>query len=250
MDISALKQFSPTVKINPTTKSFFNKFLFKANFYVPGGRLIVDNHKPNIEQALKRRIELLSIRTRTHSVWMNSYSSKMSDLLKKDAIVTQLNYFKSIKNKYKDIVKMRVEEPTLSIYTNDQNILEQIISGDQTQRLKEIWLPQDDQTRALLNQQVIFVKKPPKYQYRIYLKLGKVDYTSRQQIAKYLCNLDNQVEMIKSCDEALNHPKAYNQSTYFYCNDENIIFMIQILNPNAISGIYKLLYSPLNNSKE
>lgn len=250
MDTSALITLNPTVKINNTAKCFFNKYLYKANFYVPGGRLIADYRKMNIEKALQRRIELLSYRSKTHSIWMNSYSSKMTEQLKKDADIQQLNYFHNIKKKFRSDVKMRVEEPTLSIYTNDVQLFQKIIMGDPVQRIKEVWIPSDSQAHSLLNEQIIIVKKQPKYKYRVYLKLAKVTVENKQQIANYLISLNDEVEMIKSCYDALQSNNSYHPSSYFYCNDENIIFFIQLINPHAISGIYKLVYEPLNNSKE
>lgn len=244
MDTSFWTQLNLTVKQVNTKKKFFNEYLYKAVINAPGCRLINDKKVQycGMDQALRDRIEFLNLQK------SNSYSryfTSRAEYLIKNARVDQLDYWLSIKNNLKDSVKIRLEEPNLTIYSNDPDKLFNLIKENYPERLIEIHMPENSASIDILNSGGIVVKKEPEFPYKILLKENKLrNIETKRNLLDYLYNLgDDEICLTKSLVKHLGSNTIWFPGGYFYAKDEKIVTFINLIAPDCIAGIYKLSYA-------
>lgn len=244
MDISELTilKLVPTAKLRKTKKKFYNQYLYKAVFFVPGGRLCL---KPRdcIMQSLISRQELYE-NTKGWSFY--SRPSKYHETFK-NVDINQLYFFHDLKKQYAKSIKIRIEEPYIDVYCNDQEIVLNTVQHEPKNSLLEFFKPENDLAVEILSRGEIIQNSPCKFKYKVFLKLGKVSITNKQQVLNYLQNLGDLVYLPPGCIKSL-QGVYYGSSVYFYTNDDEIITFVSIINSDIISGIYKLTPSTINTT--
>ena len=233
---------NPTVKIIDTKKKFFNQYLYKVTVYVPGGRLMYDSKftADTAMDLIHQRVEYSKINN--YSSWMRHHVLKTVKLLQ-DARVDQLTYWqdKKLNSEALDI-KLRVEEPHLSIYSNNESQLFSLIQNNYSDRLLEVHTPINDLVAKQLNNGEIFLKKVHNYQYKIVLRECRIeDLNQKLNLLDYLYNLQDDVRLTKSVKRNLSSRNRYFNGGYFYAKDDKILTFINLISPNIIAGIYKII---------
>ena len=231
MDLSFWTNSTPQAKIVATKKKFFNRYLYKIVACVPSCRLILDKGDRSIGEMLELR--------RADRRMFNSYFQLRIAHRSEPAIVEQLEYYRSIYKEYKDSIKFRVEEPSLTMYSDDLSILETIAWGDK-EHITEIHSPTDN-TIDLLNRGEIILKKPTEYNYKVVFKEShNWEQQTRENVYTFLTSLEDEVKITQSLENNLKYKKIWFNSSYFYCKSEQTITMLSLMANQAIAGIYKI----------
>jgi len=226
---------NPTVKIVDTKKKFFGQYLYKAVFKVPGCRLIASRESESLSHLLDFHQKQLAISMayKSHRMW--STQRRLSD-----AKVAQLEYFKNVIQTYKDQIKVRLEQPILTLYSQDEQVLFDI-AGVEADSLLEIHRPGNLQAAAALDRGECIVKTTTEYTHKVvFRETGNLSIETRANIYDYLINLGDVVKMTKSCRENLSGNRYWFTSSYFYTKDESILTFLNLIAPGAVAGIYKL----------
>lgn len=237
MDSLCWTNIKTNIVIKPTTKKYFGRYLYKANIFAPCCRLIERNrYGKSIADGIQRRIATF----RNDRFSGNWYLLKLEQLEKADA--PTLEYIKQIKEQYKDLISLRLEEPYITIYFNDRLLMEKILSGlPDPERIRYICEPKNAESLAVLERGEIIVKKSNGYQYKVSLKEHrKNNKESLQQVWEYLNNLEDLVKMTSSCQHNLTSDGVWFSSCYFYTNDLQVCTFVNLIAPNIISEISKL----------
>ena len=227
MDTLSWKKLNKAVKFLYTRKKFYNQYLYKIEIYAPACRLAVDERE-SVEYMLARR-----------KIWSTRSSNQFQSEMSNSGNQGQLEYLRYIKKVYKDVIKVRVEEPYISFYSNDESVLYDIARQDPLRRVYSICGPKNDQAEKVLEKGEIIASKHAKYQYKILLRYAKVPINTKIQILDYLDSLGDVVKITPSCRRFLASQHAY-WSSYFYCNDPSLVTFISLISPDIISGIYTI----------
>jgi hypothetical protein len=231
MDISFWKNLSPSIKIQSSVKNFYNEYYYRLEITAPGCKSI---RCDNIAVDLHKRQEWVRDYKRQGS-WYNKQLYKYL----KEADVGFLTSLKDLYYEYPD-VKIRTEEPKISVYATDELMLQSIAqSMDPGNRDKIVSItgPENDKIKALLNKNIILVKKPPKYRYRIWFKEKQCSVETRTQILAYLLSLGDLIRITDHTRESLSKPYDWIWGSYFYSNDKDIATFIRLINPDIIREV-------------
>jgi hypothetical protein len=231
MDTLFWKNLSPSIKIQSSVKNFYNEYYYRLEITAPGCKSI---RCDNIAVDIHKRQEWVRDYKRQGS-WYNKQLYKYL----KEADVGFLASLKDLYYEYPD-VKIRTEEPKISVYATDELMLQSIArSMDPSHRDKIVSItgPENDEIKALLNKNIILVKKPPKYRYRIWFKEKQCSVETRTQILNYLTSLGDLVRMTEHTRASLGKPYDWIWGSYFYSNDKDIATFIRLINPDIIREV-------------
>lgn len=230
---------NPTVKISGTKKKFFGRYLYKIIVWCPAGSVIYDKHETDASFLLQQRLDRMSRAIHYHS----SFATR-ADYVRENAVPEQLQYFIDLKQSNNNQLRLRVEEPTITIYSDDSDLLYTIAAGmPDTTRLEEVHAPFSAQATEALNRGEIIIKTPMAFEYKVTLKETSFrDISIKQNILDYLYNLDknDEVCLTKSLVKNLGTNFSYFQGGYFYARDEKAATFINLMHPGLVSGIFKL----------
>lgn len=237
MDILFWTQCNPnTIAFKPTTKKFFNKFLYKAVIYCPAGRLILSKDDLAIE--LERRREFN--KHINYGGYWGSHGGKDIE----NASIPLLEKIRQLKNNSPK-VKFRVEEPRVQIYAENEKELKQIVDQfDQAWkwRIEEVFGPENVEAENVLNSGGIIRRTDIGFKYKVLLKDGRYSAQTKSQLKHYLENLgDDQVKLSKSGMDMLSRPAGFIWSFYFYTNDLSILTFISLIDPTIVSNFHELV---------
>tara|TARA_R110000822_G_scaffold252675_1_gene379288 strand:- start:1108 stop:1845 length:738 start_codon:yes stop_codon:yes gene_type:complete len=236
---------NPTVEYCHTTKKYFNKFLYKAVVYLPGGNLIRNTKFDDMQMLIEQR---LSWHGRTYNYGGSWVSLAGHYPLRKhieEAKVEQLEYWRDVVKAGKPGFTFRVEEPSITIYTNDQDELYKLIESDpRPAGLRQLFRPESTEAFNALDRGEIILRKEIDYNYRVCFKEGKFDSNIVDSINRLLQNQGNDVKLTNSCKKNLEGRRFWFTSSYFYTKDLDVVTMIKLISPDIISGIFKVTRIP------
>lgn len=235
MDTSFWKNLSPSIEIASSTKQFYNQYYYRLDINAPGCKSI---RCDNIAKDIDKRLSWVRDYKRQGS-W---YNKQLFNHLKQ-ADIGFLTSLKDLYYEYPD-VKIRTEEPKISVYATDELMIQSVArSIDVAYRDKLIGItgPDNEEVKAILNKNVILVKKPPKYKYRIWFKEKQFNFDTRIQILSYLQSLGDLVRINDHTQESLRKPHDWIWGSYFYSNDKHVATFITLINPDIIREVSELV---------
>jgi len=156
-----------------------------------------------------------------------------------DANVAQLEYFKKIVVEHEGQIKIRIEEPFLTIYADDESLLLNIADPEKV-AVTEFHRPSGTAAVAALNRGECIVKTATEYTHKVVFKELAIGAESKASIYSYLTGLGDIVKMTKGCERNLRENRFWFTSSYFYTKDESILTFLNLIAPGAVAGIYKL----------
>jgi len=239
MDISFWKNLSPSIKVLSSNKQFYNEYFYRLDIYAPGCKSIRSN---NIALDISKRCEWVRDYKRQGS-WYNRQLYKYL----KEADAGFLHSLSNLYYEYPD-VKIRTEEPKISVYATDEQMIQSVaqsIDPDNRVKIQSITGPASEEVKAILDKHTVLVKKPPKYKYRIFFKEKQFSYETRMQILAYLQSLGDLVRITDHTAESLSRPHDWIWGSYFYSNDKQVATFITLINPDIIREVSELVC--LNN---
>jgi hypothetical protein len=234
-----LTNLNPTAKIVDTKKKFFNRYLYKIVFHVPACRLVAMKSDCDISEQLEVRQKMLNTYQYGHG-----YNSSYAMAVHRDrrligANVSQLEYFKKIVVEHEGQIKIRIEEPFLTIYADDESLLLNIADPEKV-AVTEFHRPSGTAAVAALNRGECIVKTATEYTHKVVFKELAIGAESKASIYNYLTGLGDIVKMTKGCERNLRENRFWFTSSYFYTKDESILTFLNLIAPGVVAGIYKL----------
>jgi hypothetical protein len=239
MDTSYWSSNFPGIKQHPTLKLYYKKFLWRLTVYIPGGELIYSKN-PDLNEALSfRRATAISYN------WAGSWFSRRSIQLN-DVDVGLLYVAKNIREKYGRQIRVRVEEPMLQFYAEDEQTIRDIARSfshptDYRSQVEEINGPINDAEAEILLSGAIIKRNPPEFQYKVVLRDGRYRLESKQQVLTYLENLGDQIKISPKCQEMLAQPYPSCWGVFFYTNDPGVATMLRLIDPNIVGNIHEII---------
>lgn len=228
---------SPSLIVSETKKKFFGQYLYKIVVYMPATRTVLSKFKTSAKDIIEERIEHLKYINRHWGRSDRTY--KAYELAQASA--EQIEYYRNVRETHKDKIKFRVEEPFLTIYSDDEQLLYDIASNEPTQRLREVHKPANEKAQAVLNNGEVIIKKSTDYEYKVVFREGVIhDSEMLLQVYNYLDSLGDEVSMTKSCVKNLTLRHRWFTNTYFYAKDPSVLTFLNLIAPGFVSGIFKL----------
>jgi hypothetical protein len=229
MALSDWTKLNRTVSIQYTKRKYYNKFLYKLSYRVPGVRVIswVKDHS-EIDTKLKQ--------------W-NSRTPWGSYLYDK-AEADQIKIFYDLYNEKSQDLKFRIEGQTFNIYSNSEEFLHDLAKTRLklfTKKIISISLIKSDDIKQLLEQGFTVVKRDPDYTYQIKLKEGFQKINEREGLATYLKNLGSDVKLSTLMFDRLKANTKYFSGGYVYLNDPRLIDMLKLVAPNLIGTVNQMV---------
>jgi len=133
--------------------------------------------------------------------------------------------------------KLRVETSrSLGIYSNDRDMLMRI-SKKMRESLREFWEPAPGNELILLNKKdIVLVKSPSAYEYKVHLRYTKVDVAFKNWI-------DANLDKIKIGAATYGDiSTGFANGCYFYVRDERVLSLVELLIGHAIRKVDKIVY--------
>ena len=233
MDTSYWTQLNPTVKISKTKKLFFEKYAYKIKLYAPGiGVLRYDSSR-----SIPERLDLLIKKANTFYGASYYFGVAVKSNLKfSDA--KQLEEIKNFIQNNKDI-KNRIEEPYISFYSNDIDILK-IAAQISKERVDELSLPYSTSDLEKLLEGNIIVNDTNNYKYKMIL-----NNVFKKEIIPTLKNIfinsDIDNETKKKISRHLKN--GYYPGGYIYTSEMHLAFLLNLAYPNMVKKIYNIVNS-------
>ena len=230
-------KLNPTVKELAVKKLFFNQYLYKVKVYCPGARLIYYKTKDEFIRKWSFRIAMIDPRYNYGGSWWANTASYGE--LRKDGKLDQLEHYFNLKNNKS--VKIRVEEPYISLYSNSDQQLYDIVEKNYPERLTEVHLAVNDKAKDILLKGEILAGKDEQYSYKIFLRSTTFESIStKHALLDYFYNLDDLVKLPKQIKNQLNESNTYFSGGYFYSKDDSIVTFLHLFCPDLIASIFKL----------
>lgn len=247
MDTLLWLKLNKNIKLERTLKRFYGKYNYKVKLYAPCFRLAA--HLPTITVG-SIRYKLYKIRA-AHNSMHNSIWHESRYI--EHASPTQLMYLITTLASHADKLSIRVENPYLTIFANDGELLFDIVSNMPSNTLTkqdnilEFWYPLEE-TISDLENDIIFVKTPPAYKFKITTREGSFSEPERTALLNYINILGDEVSTTMHFRNQLKaKPRlitTWVSSSHILTNDNNIPLMIKMIAPRFILKINELKVLP------
>lgn len=232
MDTLYWNKLNPTVEFNSTVKQFYNQYLWRMVIDAPGGKLLYSKN-PNLEEALEHRKNVEKLYN-PGSWYRRSTNVEQINL-------NLLSAVRAVKSDFIGQCKMRIEEPNIQFYAQDELTLKKVAEQlPVTTGIKTVTGP-ELRTIPLLESGAIISRVPVTYTYKFIIRDGRYTAQVKQQLLNYLDGLGEDVKLSKTCRTMLGRPYPSIWSVYFYAQDDSIATFISLIGPNLISNIHRMV---------
>jgi len=231
MDSLRWFKLNQNVKIVETTKKFYNRYLYKITYNIPGVFLI-----PYTKDQEHLMLKICDHERGRASSFIYRYKITAEDVPK--LMVIQEMYLNR-----KDI-RVRTEGSSISIFSDNIDSLYDLAFSQLAQcvtNLRLVSLPFTDATTDLLEQDYIIVRTPTEYLYKVMLKnhYGG-NRADKLALANYLSSIGDEVKVSDKILSYLRAPYKYFYGGYFYVRDPNLVDMIRLVAPTLIRNVQQL----------
>ncbi len=245
MDTLFWIQCSPNIRVEHTSKKYFNKYLCKLVVYAPAGRLI--ESKEPIANGINYRKQI--VRSVNHGgSWWASHHDRQEAMLDQ-ADVEFLEFLRSARQTKLLGIKLRIEEPLIQIYCNNEDTLKELVSQHfwpkwQRKYIESVSAPATAEAADLLNTGAIIRKTENGFRYKVLVKDGHYGAATKESIRQYLqgVGLDN-AYMPKGFEKQLLKGN-YIWSGYFYINDTSLLSFLELIRPGTVTNFHELVVQP------
>lgn len=218
------------IVITYTKKKFYNKFLYKLTYNVPGIRVI---HWAKNNTDLNLRV----------MDWNDRVQKRINAQPQADLI--QIREFFKLYQQKSESLKFRIEHNTFNIYSDSEQFLYDLSSTklkSWTSSLQVVSLVESAKDLQLLDQGFTIVKKKPEYAFRVKIREGFFkDANERQGLALYLKNLGKEIRITKLMLSRLIGSGKYFGGGYVYLNDPRLVDMLKLVAPNLIGPVNQMV---------
>ena len=207
----------PSVKIKDTVKLYLNKYQYKIALVCPASNWFRGN-------------DLDVVSAKLDDVKKGGYCPPWLKFKSVDDQQYCIDVCKTLKN-YTDY-SMRVEQPLLNVYTNDQSQIERLARID-ADRIKYVCVPNEN--HPSLRENVVIVKKL-NYDFKVFI--GR----TRKSYPEFLswCSKNKNIRLTSSVEDDLSRNSSYGGG-YFYVRGENTLTMVKMFVGSEISKIEHII---------
>lgn len=216
------------LKTYTNKKLFHGTYLYKLQVRTPISSVFYK--KKNEKNTIDHLFKLQGMLNEKGIIQLNRWkAATKEDLDTAESILTKLI---DTTSEY----KLRCESYSLSIYTNDLPLLENIAKDMPLSARAMIWKPEERSVEFLLNNKDMSVSlKPVAFPYKIYLK-SDMHRTNYDALVKWIGDNKEKVKIGKWCLNALkNH--AWITGNYFYIKDLKTLTVIEMIAGKIINKV-------------
>lgn len=235
MDLFDWKKLNSNIQLLDTKKQFFNQYYYNVKYFCPGGRIILHNQNVDLDEAIELRLQI-DQRIRNYGGSWRPQSEQNN----KKISAEQLADFRDMINSRPGL-KARVEEPSITFYSASEAALVEIVQqlSAYAHHIVSVTRPTGPQVIEHLETGAILIKKDVGYKYKVLCKESVC--RNKAAVYNYLTSIGDQVKMSPSVRKNLSRGGDYVWGVWFYTNDADIASMLNIIEPNFVSNIHKLV---------
>jgi hypothetical protein len=230
----------PLAKVKPTRKQFYDRYSFCLEYRCVGGR-IIKAAKSSSEDDLLEAIDARIIRDSMYK----TYRWNRSNILKEtDVNFIQLLEFVKLKFDPNNRIHIRIEEPSIRFYSDNEDDLYHIATGrfrGFAHELLSVYRPGDNLQLTQIETGHIIMKQDVGYRYKFILRDGTYGHGNALALKKYLDQLGDLVKISKTVDRSFNSRSNFMYRIWFYSNDYDIKTMIDLIEPGAVLKIHTIV---------
>lgn len=233
-------KFTSEERILPTSKIFYNKYLYKVALYVPCASFLISTFWSGTTiDDLQSRID--SYKNYEKSMMPISWNHRRLVNQIDNVNTTQLIHIFDLMTKFNGLIKTRVEQNKLTVYTETPEVLTQILSYSDYiySAICEIYAPESDSKIDQLRNNTIFMQNPA-HKFKVDIKECRYTETEKLQICNYVDQHPTAIFLVDTMERRLrNGSKGYLHG-YFYIDDESLLMFLKMICPKFVRTIYKL----------
>lgn len=235
MDILSWTKLNPNITVEAVKKSYFNRYCYKLDLEIHGSSFL-RYPDSSIESQMEHR-KMVNRSINFAGSW-RSFRTKNPDVNE----IKSLEFLLSRYIREPGVLKFRIEEPTLSVYADDEMDLYTLALNlykhtRNSRQIKKIFRPKSDDHLDLLQQGYTVKQNKFGYPYKIMLREGRYSTETKTQLHNYLKNLGDLVHLPRHLVEALEKPYDSFWGSYFYSKDTSILTMLSLIHPNFIRSV-------------
>lgn len=211
-----------------TKKLFYDRYLYRVSVINSLSHLF--RHK-NLDYA---KTKLDELQTRLEQ---GNTLEFQNNLLKKTYSEDHFHNAKiiyQICKEYNDDYMIRVENPILNIYSNDENWMFKWLH--EKVEVYEYSRPEDTISQEMLKENIILSKIETDYPYKVTLK----EIGEGNMFGKWVSNNQDKIKIGKVCLEAIEN-NQYCSGLYFYVRDSKVLDLVNIALGGGIQRIDKIV---------
>lgn len=236
MDISYWTRLNPKIRVRNVTRLFFGEYSHKLEISVVGASMLRTPEIPLADQVEHRRLTAKNIN------WGGSWvSNRMRDPSVADLLM--LETFNAHRSSIGDTVKIRIEEPVVHLYANNESTLydfaKLVCAGTNKQFLSKIHRPKSKEILDLINSGYVVKQRSSRYPYKALIREGRYPTVIKTQLLNYLRILETagEVQIPGHLIDALERSFESIWGGYFYFKDPSIPTMIGMMSAGFIRSI-------------
>lgn len=222
MDSLQWISINPKIKIIPTTKKFYRKYLYKLTYNLSGAYYL--SNCKTIAQMLNR------VQNRKFSL-----STKQLE---------QLLVFYNLYNDKSNNLRWRCEGGSVSIFgETEQQIFNcaSVLLKTYINNLISVTKVASNEDKDILESGRIIVKQKTDFKYKITIREGFKLKQDRLYLANYISSIREEVKITDFLLEAMLSQDKYLHGCYFYVNDLKIVDMIALIAPKIVRQVQEVV---------
>jgi hypothetical protein len=234
MDTSFWNNLNKNIKFNRTKKQFFGKYLWRLEVKCEGADLTNLKYLDMQQEVAHRK--LIALNRNYGGSWKTQYRPKQFDTI--DYVLLQS--IRNIRTTYADVVKIRVENPWIQFYTENEHDLQTVANSLTDPNTISVLTGPKSGTEELLKGDVIFVGDRILHKYKIMLRDGKYDLSHKTQILDLLEAQDENVKITPGLRYKLTRSYPGMWGAFVYVNDLGVAILLNLIVPGIVGKIYEV----------
>lgn len=213
------KEIKNAVQVEQSYQLWYNKYLYKSTFIIPGIFVLRNYHNEAEIEAHIEDIQRASWKRALFSSFIDAYRQNQNAIL---AFAKLTDHGR----KNKDIF-VRIQDPHVSIFTNNLNIHTALEKAFAPQ-LHSISRPNEKCIPALLDgKNVMVVKKLPhdRYRYKVVINNYSVSHSIPKSLLDWGLAQGDAVRFSKKTERYFRSPGLYLDQGFLYVEDESTLTM-------------------------
>jgi len=232
---------NPNIRIRNVNKRFYDQYYYKLEVQVTGSAFLRYPEQSIEAQAESRKNynELRKVNFGGSWRYNRSNDPTVQDL-------ELLNKIRVAQQKH-TALKIRVEEPTFQIYSDNQDDLYKFavdITYSDNRHIMSLSQPVSEQHLTLLKQGYTVSTRPADYPIKVHVREGRYSLQTKGHILNYLQNIPEEVKLPKSFVDSFSKEYESVWNCYFYIKDRSILTMIALISPSLVRATEEYHLAP------
>ena len=226
-----------------TPRKFYSKYYYRAEFVMPGAYFMRYIKPSETFDTFAAYVDKQKKKDKSQTSWATSAWESALEKDKAQANAAWIYDMYQACLKHKGHIQTRIEGNRFRIFTATMDelldIFEQCPLAVKS-CLVNISQPASMTAVVNLDNDVIYLKTPPKYKYRVTVREGKYDPTVKQQIANYCDNFIGDIHLTKHFKHMLTVSNKQWICGYFHVNNLETLTFLKLISPRFVNKIYRL----------